>query len=132
MSEAHASDVPTSFGAFKPVGHLMVGLPAESALDTLSQSLRQAGWPADALSRFSPRETADELAELIDNASAAAGFGSEITLMRRYLALSREGCCWLLVKVDGSAHAQVAAELARDAGAKLAVFYRLLIVEELI
>ncbi len=83
-------DIPTSFGTFKPVGHLMLGLPN------------------------------------------LAGFGYEITMLRRYLDLSREGYQWLLVKVGNSEHASVAAELARAQGARLAVHYRTLTVEELI
>ncbi len=124
--------LPTSFGAFKPVGHLMVGLPTADAAKALCNSLLQAGWPADGVLQFSPRESVAELQTLVDKAGAMAGFGYEITLMRRYLDLARQGVCWLLVKVDGTDHAARAAALARNQGAVLAVHYRLLTEEELI
>ena len=133
MSDTIDKDhLPTSFGAFKPVGHLMVGLPGLAQAQALETSLQQAGWPADAVLQFSPRESVTEMQALIDNAGGMAGFGYEITLMRRYLALARDGVRWLLVKVDGTEHAAQAADLARNQGAVLAVHYRLLTVEELI
>ena len=125
-------NLPTSFGAFKPVGNLMVGLPNLAAARALTTSLRQAGWQDGALVPFTPRESVEELQSLVDNAGGMAGFGSEITLMRRYLDLARQGVCWLLVQVDGPAQAAQAAELARCQDAVLAVHYRLLTEEELI
>ena len=81
---------------------------------------------------FAPRESASELQALVDHAGSMTGFGYEITLLRRYLALAQEGYRWLLVKVDGAKHAAGAAEVARACGATLAVYYRTLTIEELI
>lgn len=125
-------DLPTSFGALKPVGHLMVGMPASSPPGALRERLLQAGWQPDELLHISPRESHAELQTLIDNAGGMAGFGYEITLMRRYLELAKQGVRWLLVKVDGTDGAARAAEQARSEGAVLAVHYRMLTVEELI
>lgn len=123
---------PTSFGVFKPVGHLMVGLPTQAAADALMHELHDAGWaPADLL-HFAPRDSIRELEVLVDRAGAMSGFGSEITLLRRYLTLAREGQRWLLVKVDGAAGAQSATDCAQRHGATLAVWYRRLTVEELL
>jgi hypothetical protein len=124
--------LPTSFTAFNPIGHLMLGLPSTEQLATLHAVLRANGWPDESLVEFTPREGVEEFAELIDNAGPLVGFGYEITLARRYLKLSREGYRWLLVKVDDSEAAARAAEIARANGATLAVHYRLLIAEELI
>jgi hypothetical protein len=125
-------DLPTSFGVFKPVGHVMVGLPTQGQTDTLVSALLAAGWPSAEVRQFTPRDSVAELRALVDEAGPMAGFGYEITLLRRYLALAQEGQCWLLVKVSGTEQAAQAAELARERGATLAVHYRLLTVEELI
>ncbi len=127
-----ADNVPTSFGVFKPVGHLMVGVPTQAQVDSLEVALQPAGWPTAALQRFIPRESVAELAAMVDNAGAMAGFGYEITLLRRYLALAEQGYRWLLIKVDDSEHAAVATEIAREHGAVLAVYYRRFTVEDLI
>jgi hypothetical protein len=133
MDDVIASDsAPTSFGAFKPVGSVMVGLPSQAEADALRAALQQAGWaPAD-ISRFEPGQAVEELESMIQNAGPLAGFGYELTLLRRYLALSRQGTLWMLVQVADDEAALKAAALARAASATLAVHYKTLTVEELI
>jgi hypothetical protein len=49
MSNTTSSDlVPTSFGVFKPVGWLMIGLPTGAGADALAAALQSAGWPSAA------------------------------------------------------------------------------------
>lgn len=127
-----ADDLPTSFGVFKPVGHLMIGLHSQDQTDGLVSALQGAGWASHEVRQFIPRESVEEMETMVENAGAMAGFGYEITLLRRYLKLAREGQLWLLVKVEDTDEAAQAADLARERGATLAVHYRLLTVEELI
>lgn len=49
-------------------------------------------------------------------AGPLAGFGYEITLLKRDLALTEEGCRWLLVQAEDSERAAAAAALARASG----------------
>ena len=124
-----ADKLPISFGGFKPVGHVMVGLPTQAQADALALALHGAGWDKAALLHFAPHDSVAELQALVDAAGPAAGFGFEITFLRRYLSLAESGHRWLLGKVDGSDQAAAAAALARSGGATLAVHYRLLVVE---
>jgi hypothetical protein len=110
----------------------MMGLPTQAQLNALVDALCAASWPIAALRQFSPVESAAELQAMVDNTGVLAGFGYEITLLRRYQRLNEEGYRWLLVKVDDTDHAETAAKVARDCGATLALYYRTLIVEELI
>ncbi len=133
MSHSATSHLlPTSFGAFKPVGWLMIGLPTQALANALVATLEGAAWPAAEVQRFAPSESLPELEAMVENAGAMAGFGFEITLLRRYVSLARAGYCWLLVKADSVERAAAAAEIARGRGATLAVHYRMLTVEELI
>jgi hypothetical protein len=127
-----AETVPTSFGTFKPVGYLMVGLPSPDAVQALQASLASAGWTQADMLHFAPGDSAAELEDMIANASGIAGFGYEITLLRRYLDLTRQGVRWLLVAADDTVQATEVADLARQHGATLAVYYRNLTIEELI
>ena len=120
-----------SFGTFKPVGHVLVGMPNSNATSALERALFRAGFESG-LVWITPKESAEELQALIDNASPLAGFGYEITLMRRYVELSHQGFRWLLVKIDNDEQAQAVGDAAREVGATLAVRYGRLIVEELI
>lgn len=124
--------VPTSFGVFKPVGWLMIGLPTQPRADELAAALQGVGSSSADVLHFTPRESLVELEAMADNAGSMAGFGYEITLLRRYVALAKEGYRWLLVKVDDVEHAQTAAGMARGCGATLAVHYRTLTIEDLI
>jgi hypothetical protein len=129
---AEAQALPTSFGVFKPVGHVMTGLPTQAQLDALVAALHSAGWPDSGVRQFSPRDSVAELRAMVANAGPLAGLGYEITLLKRYLALAEKGAKWLLVQADDSERAATVGEVARNCGATLAVYYRTLTVEELI
>jgi hypothetical protein len=129
---AEADTLPTSFGVFKPVGYVMTGVPTQAQIEALISALHGAGWPTSGVRQFSPRESVAELRAMVDNAGPLAGFGYEITLLKRYLALTEEGYRWLLVQAEDSERAAAAAALALASGATLAVYYRTLTVEELI
>ena len=129
---SEAGDLPTSFGVFKPVGYVMTGVPTQAQLDALVSALHSAGWPAPDVRQFSPQESVAELRTMVDSAGPLAGFGYEITLLKRYLALAEAGTQWLLVRAEDSERAASVAEEARHCGATLAVYYRTLTIEELI
>jgi hypothetical protein len=128
----HLDELPTSFGTFKPKGHILLALKSKEQSDALRKDLLDAGWAESAINDFTPRETLEELQAMVDNASGAAGFGYEITLMRRYLKFAREGHSWLLVKAEEDERAEEVARIAKLHGAPMAVHYRTFTVEELI
>lgn len=129
----HIDELPTSFGALKPVGHVLIALKTRQQKGVVQTALSEEGWAPEAMADFTPSESVDELANMVDQASGGlAGFGYELTLMRRYLELARQGHCWLLVKVDDDAKAQRIGQLARLYGASAAVHYRTFTVEDLL
>ena len=133
MEDVIASQTaPTSFGVFKPVGSVMVGLPDQAQADALEVALQRLGWANDEIAHFVPTDTIEELEQMVENAGPLAGFGYELTLLRRYLALSQKGTKWLLVQVKDNDHAGMVADSARASGAILAVHYKTLTVEELL
>jgi hypothetical protein len=129
---ASMTELPTSFGALKPVGHVLIALRTQQQQNILEVALLEDGWPPAQVAEFKPRDSVQELTALVDNAGGMAGFGYEITLMRRYLELARNGHRWLLVRVDDDGRAQRVGELARLYGASAAVHYRRLTIEELL
>lgn len=56
ISAAEARALPTSFGVFKPVGNVKVGVPPQAQVDALVVALQDAGWPGSAVRQFSPLE----------------------------------------------------------------------------
>jgi hypothetical protein len=132
IDAAHVAALPTSSGVFKPVGHVMLGVPSQAQVTVLALALRDAGWPAASVQQFSPTQSGSEFQAMADGAGPLAGFGYEITLLQRYVTLTADGYRWLLVQAEDAEHASRAAQIARASGATQAVYYKSLTIEELI
>ena len=125
-------DRPQSLGAFKPVGHVVLALRDDETALAAVRSLHAAGFEPDDVLHYTADEEGAQMEQMLDRASEFAGFGYEVTLMRRYRALAREGCSWLLVYAPDDDAAARVAEVARRHGARLAEKYHWLVVEDLI
>ena len=126
------ADLPTSLGSFKPVGHVMVALPDAEHATAFEKDLREQGFGPEDVLQFGSEEGQDNMAGMLEGASEFAGFGYEITLMRRYLELSKQGCRWVLVYAPKDAQAEKVQAAARRNVAPMAVKYHSLAVEDLI
>ncbi len=126
------SDRPMSLGAFKPVGHVVVAMPDDASAHAAIGALQAAGFEAEDVLHYSADEEGEQMQQMLDHAGDFAGFGYEITLMRRYRELAAEGCSWLLVYAPDEPHTARVAEVAQRHGARLAEKYHRLVVEDLI
>lgn len=126
------ADLPTSLGAFKPVGHVLMAFASEAEARDAARALREAGFADGDILDFSGAEHAARMNEMLDHASDFAGFGYEIVLMRRYKELCRQGCTWLLVYAPEDEEAARVADVARRLHALTAVKYHRLVEEDLI
>ncbi|MDP3085550.1 MAG: hypothetical protein Q8N44_17910 [Rubrivivax sp.] len=125
-------DHPQSFGAFKPVGHAVVGLPDEACAIAVVHDLLQAGFDAEDILEYSAAEERAEMASMLQHTSNFAGFGYELTLMRRYQQLAQQGASWLVVFAPEPKQAATVAEVAKRHGALTAEKYHRLVIEDLI
>ena len=126
------ADLPTSLGSFKPVGHVMVALPDDEQASAFEKALHEQGFAPEDVLHFGAEEEFDGMEKMLKGASDFAGFGYEITLMRRYLELSRQGCRWVLVYAPKDAQAEKVQAAAQRHRAPMAVKYHSLAVEDLI
>ena len=126
------ADLPKSLGAFKPTGHVMVALPDAAAVDQAMTELLADGFEAEDLMSFSAGEGAAHMKAMLEDTSALAGFGFEVNLMHRYVALAHDGKQFLLVYAPSDEQGQKVQKLARKLGAPMAVKYHLLAVEDLV
>jgi hypothetical protein len=125
-------DLPQSLGTFKPVGHVMIALADDETVDKAADALQQVGFEEESILRFGAEHGLEKMQEMIEHSSELAGFGYEITLMRRYEKLSAQGHRWMLVYAPEDDQAQQVAEVARRFHAPMAVKYHRLAVEDLI
>lgn len=121
---------PTSFGAFKPEGHVLLCFPDAASCDAARDRLVEEGARDAELRRYSDREMLQQAEADLARASAVADFGQEINLLRFQREASQAGCHWLLVKAGDEAQASRIAQGAQAKGATRAQYYgRFLIVE---
>lgn len=126
------ADHPQSFGAFKPVGHVVVAMPDDTRAAQAARVLRDAGFEAEDILEYTAEEENDEMHRMLQYTSQIAGFGYEVTLMRRYQELAREGASWLIVFAPDEAKGQRVGEIVKAHGALLAEKYHDLVIEDLI
>ena len=87
---------------------------------------------AEDILQFDSEEGAAKMQQMIEHSSEFAGFGYEITLMRRYQALSEQGHQWMLVYAPEDAETERVTEVAQRFKVPMAVKYHRLAVEDLI
>jgi hypothetical protein len=126
------NDLPLTFGAFKPTGHVAVVFEGEEAGLDLLQAFRLLGLSDEELLYLSPAEVVERFKPLLPDSSGASGFGSEIQSMRQIYLLALEGNGMLVVHAPSDEATERIAETARRFNAKLAKKYNLLTIEELI
>jgi hypothetical protein len=125
-------DMPQSLGAFKPVDHVVVALPDDDTAAGLAQALRAAGFEAEDILEYSAAEKGHAMSRMLEHTSEFAGFGYEVSLMRRYQALAKQGASWLIVYAPDETRTGQVADLAKAHGALVAEKYETLTIESLV
>ena len=125
-------DRPETLGSFKPVGYVVIALPDDAKTSDACREIAQAGFADEDVLRFTAAEAQERIEHMLQHSSEFAGFGYEVTLMRRYQELSAEGCGWLMVFAPEEAKALKVADIASRFNARMAVHYHTLVVEDLI
>jgi len=121
-----------TLGALNPVGHALIAVENDDAARELAKSLQGAGFDKDDILVYTSGELFPDLSEMMRSASGAAGFGYEITLMRRYMTLAGEGVGWLVVYAPEEEQIKTVQDLVKQAGAQSAVHYGRLLHEDLV
>ncbi|HZT55655.1 MAG TPA: hypothetical protein VFA35_05465 [Burkholderiaceae bacterium] len=125
-------DIRGESGILNPVGHVVLAFKDDAVAVQAVDALHQAGAANQDILSYTAAEATPRLQERVRTASAGAGFGYEITLMRRYLAFAEEGAGWLIVYAPDDAAVQRITEVAKRFDALCAVRYRRLANEDLI
>ena len=125
-------DIRNATGNFNPTGHAVLAFADDAVATQAEQALHAAGFTAGDVLAYTSEAVEPRLQKMVDTAGQGAGFGYEITLLRRYLVLAGEGCGWLIVYCpEDDATARVT-DVAAKHNAKSAVKYNRLVNEELV
>ena len=125
-------DIRNTTGILNPVGHVILAFEDDAVTAEAVQALRAGGSADEDILVYRAEEATPRLRERVQTASEAAGFGYEITLMRRYLSFAERGAGWLIVYAPDDGAVQRVVEVARRFNALCAVRYHRLANEDLI
>jgi hypothetical protein len=125
-------DIRRTTGILNPVGHVVLAFKDDAVAAEAVTALRAAGLEDEDILAYLAADATPRLRERVRTASSAAGFGYEITLMRRYLAFAEAGAGWLIVYAPTDAAVQHVTEVATRLQALCAVRYHRLANEDLI
>jgi hypothetical protein len=125
-------DIRNTTGILNPVGHVILAFKDDAVAAQAVEALRASGSAAEDILAYRAEEATPRLRERVQTASEAAGFGYEITLMRRYLAFAEQGAGWLIVYAPDDAAVQRIVDVAKRLQALCAVRYHRLANEDLI
>ena len=125
-------DIRNTTGILNPLGHVILAFKDDAVTAEAVAALRAAGSAEEDILVYKAAEATPRLRERVQTVSQAAGFGYEITLMRRYLAFAEQGAGWLIVYDPDDAAVQRVVEVAKKFQALCAVRYHRLANEDLI
>jgi hypothetical protein len=125
-------DIRKESGTFSPTGHIVAAFTNDAVAAKAAATLHTQGFKAEDILSYTSPEVLKRLREMVAGASEAAGFGYEITLMRRYLTLAEAGAGWLIIYSPDDAATEKVTEVATDLKALCAVHYGRLVNEDLV
>lgn len=126
------SNPPTSFGVFKPVGHVVIALDSAALSQSVSDRLLAAGFADNDLVHYTPDEMKNQVDTELHTASALASIGQDLNLIKAHRALAESGCSFIVVHAPAAEQVEQVRSIANTMNAKSAQRYGVLIVEELI
>ena len=125
-------DIRKTTGILNPVGHIVLAFKNDAVATQAVEALHGAGSAGEDILAYTAAEATPRLRERVRTASEAAGFGYEITLMRRYLAFAEQGAGWLIVYAPNDSAAEHITAIAKRFDALCAVRYHRLANEDLL
>ena len=115
MSNEHqASPVPTQFGVFYPLGHVVLALQSRDDAERIRQLLIDGGYDERDVSLWESSQVATGARELQQSASILARlFGAELNAMQKHIELADAGYTFLAAYSPSDLDAQRVMNVAR-------------------
>lgn len=125
------SNPPTTFGVFKPVGHVVVALESAAVAQAVSAQLFAQGFSMEDVVHYTPAEMKAQVDAQVATASAMASVGQDLNLILAHRKLAESGCSFLVVHAPEAEQVDRIGVIANAVHAKSAQRYGMLVVEEL-
>ena len=125
-------DHSTAYGVFKPVGHVVVAFPTAADCDAANAAYLDMGVTAQDLTRYTPEQMVEQVAQNVASAGPLASLGQELNLIKAHGELARQGSSFLVIRANEQALIDQVAEVAKRFHASRAQHYGMLLIEELL
>jgi len=126
-----AGEHPSTLGAFKPVGHVVIAFPEDTDLEQVQRALMHAGLSADAIVRMTPEQMIAQADHDLATASPLAAVGQELNLVKAHREMAASRHSFFIVAANDEQVPRVT-EVANAFHAARAQRYGRFIIEELI
>jgi hypothetical protein len=130
--EMNKSNVPRSFGVFKPIGHTVICVKSAELLKIALETFREKGFPESSLTQYSPQEMMTQVDADILSASPLTEFGQEVDLIKAHWELAKNGCSFLVVYAPEEEQAVIVDSVVNVIKPVMAQRYGRFIIEELV
>ena len=122
---------PTTFGVYRPVGHVLLSFPGQALADQAATALLASGFSPQDLVRYTAAQMVAQAEFDIGNATALASLGQDLNLVKAQLAWAQQGQAFVAVRANDDELPKVVA-VAKTCQASRAQRYGLLVVEEML
>jgi hypothetical protein len=127
------SNVPRSFGAFYPTGHVVIFFANKGDAERAREALLTGGYEEGEIVILSSDYVVSTIEHLRPHVSVLAQFfGSETRHMEEHLELARQGCDKMVVYAPTEHETKRVMKVARRFGIRFAEKYHRLAIEHLV
>jgi len=123
---------PTSFGVFKPVGHVLMSFATAAEAAGAQSALQEGGLGAGDLFSYTPEQMRGQAEHDMKGAAALASLGQELNLVKAHHALALQGQHFLVALAPNDAQVERITEVAVRFHATRAQNYGNLLIDELV
>ena len=123
---------PTSFGVFKPINHVVMSFKAMSQMNLAIHNVFDAQFDPKQVYEYTSQQMQSQAEHDADQATALAGIGQDLNLVKEHLSLAKLGYCFLVVYAPETDQVEQLTQIAINCGATRAQNYGRFVVEELI
>ena len=125
------SNVPRSFGAFYPTGHVVIFFANKGDAERAREALLTGGYEEGEIFILSSDYVVSAIEDALPNVSLLAQLGSETRHMQEHLELAKQGCDKMIVYAPTEHESKRVMNVARRFDIRLAEKYHRLAIEHL-
>ncbi len=124
-------EMPSDFGAFYPMGHVVVAFPKAASARKVRKDLLSGGYDERDVQHYAAKKASQSLKSNLENIGVLARMGSTDNVLRKQAKLADEGCDFLLVHAATKEEADRVMNVVRRVPFRIAQKFHRFAIEDL-